>query len=216
MGEEAQVTVRQAPATLQTSGTGLVEVAPDSVTVDIGVTSEGVSLEDVQREGAERMARVRQAITVAGVADRDLRTNRYNVSEQRDYQKNEHLGYQVSNGLTVTFGQIDQAGALLDAVTAAGANAIGALIPIVSERRQPEMRARELAIGEAMARAEVMVTAAGVQLGRIVSIVDGATPSPFQPVLRSMAFSDAAPKTTVEAGTEGIMATVEMVFEISP
>jgi len=74
-------------------------------------------------------------------------------------------------------------------------------------------QAREAAIKDAIDRAETDAKAAGVTLGRVMSIGDGGSSSP-RPMVHVMALDAARASTPIAAGEETISASVSMTFEI--
>ena len=96
------------------------------------------------------MARVRAALTRAGVADRDIQTSNINLNPDYAYENNRPprlTGYNASNQVTVRFRDIANAGEILDALVAEGANSInGPTLTIDKpEAALDEARARAIA-----------------------------------------------------------------------
>ena len=65
-----------------------------------------------------------QALAGRGIAERDIQTTRFNIYPQYQYDresdKNELVGYTVSNEISVTVRNLDQVGALIDDMVSAG------------------------------------------------------------------------------------------------
>jgi uncharacterized protein YggE len=118
--------------------------------------------------------------------------------------------------VTVRIRDISKVGDVLDAALEAGANSINSVFFIVNDPSTAQDEARTLAVKDAMAKAQTLATAAGVQVGRTVSISDFT--GGVQPLFRAGAFDSvqagggAGP---VETGSTEIIATVEMHFEIA-
>jgi uncharacterized protein YggE len=74
--------------------------------------------------------------------------------------------------------------------------------------------ARRRAVADAMARAELLATAAGVPLGPVVSISEGGSGGWPAPAYRMEAVSDSP--VPVAAGQVSTQASVTMVFSIGP
>ncbi|WP_437783657.1 SIMPL domain-containing protein [Sorangium sp. So ce1097] len=78
--------------------------------------------------------------------------------------------YQVSNTVTAVIRNLDQVGAVLDAVVAAGANNVWGISFGLDKTDALEAQAREKAIADARSRAEALARLQGVSLGRVVAI----------------------------------------------
>ena len=80
------------------------------------------------------------------------------------------VGYTVSNSVTVTVRDLAQLGPVLDAVVSSGVNQMNGLSFSIAEPEPLRNEARKMAVAEARTRAELYAQAAGVSLGRILSI----------------------------------------------
>ncbi len=172
------------PRTLVVTGTGKVEVAPDLVTVNLGVQTVGEDIAQVVAENNRRSQRVQQAVLALGVAQEDVRTISFNVSPQEQYDETGNptgvTVYWVDNTVTVTLRQVDRLGELLQAAVDAGANTIQGVSFSVDDPSAAEAEARQLAMQDARARAEMLAQAAGAALGEPVSINTSVfVPSPY-------------------------------------
>ncbi len=102
-------------------------------------------------------------------------------------------------------------GTIIDQVVALGANDIGSLTFDIADPTAVENDARAAAIRDALAKAKLYASTAGVELGPIVKISD-------VPASSGMAsprvFAAAIPAPPVQAGTLDFRATVEMTWTI--
>ena len=121
------------------------------------------------------------------------------------------VGYQASNMVTVRVREVAKLGAVVDAVTGAGANRLYGIGFDVSDPRAPLDAARERAVADARAKAELYARAAGVTLGAVVSIRETVERPPGPVMMRAEAM-DAAPP--VSEGTVTLSTQVEIVYAI--
>ncbi len=205
-----------APATLTVSGSGTVEVVPDLATVSLGVTTNGATAGAAMAANTDAVATVIARLKSAGVEDRDIQTS--NLSLNPNWVTNsmgtasEIQGYIANNMVTVRIRTLDKTGAVLDAAIADGANSLNSLIFGLQDPRPHQDEARKKAVADALATAKLLSEAAGIKLGAIVSISEGAAIDPIPgPMYRTM--SDAAP-VPVEGGAVGVSATVTIEFQI--
>jgi uncharacterized protein YggE len=103
-------------------------------------------------------------------------------------------------------------GEVLDKLVSVGANQMNGITFEVSTAETLRDAARKEAIANARRRAELFAAAAGVKVGKVVSITEGAMiePRPFVKAGR-MAAMDAVP---VERGTQSLEATVTVTWEL--
>ena len=167
------------PATLTVTGEGASDVAPDLATLTIGVTTTADTAANALTANSAALSVMLDRLRAAGIADRDLQTSNLSVNPQwSDYSKSsgsttEISGYTVVNMVTVRIRQLDTLGAVLDAAVADGANTLNGLTFGLSNPRPALDAARQAAVEDARAKAELYAAAAGVGLGRIVQISEG-------------------------------------------
>lgn len=205
------------PATITVTGDGQVQAPPDLATVSLGVTTEGATAAEAMDANSKALAAVLERIKAAGIEDRDVQTSNLSLNpnwQQPDVSQPARIvGYVASNQLTLRVRELAKLGGILDAAIGDGANTLNG-ISFGLDDPEPEMnKARVDAVQEAKARAQLLVTAAGAKLGRIVSMSEsGYTPGPV-PMYR-MAEGMAADAVPVAAGEVGLTASVTITFEI--
>lgn len=201
------------------SGTGRVSAPPDKATIQIGVQITTPTLAAATKQASETMTQVLDAIKAAGVSPDDIQTSTYSVNPIMNYKEGEPptvTGYQVMNIVTVTVRDLANVGKALDAGMGAGANYLGGISFGIADSTALENDARTAAVKDATAIAQTLADAAGVKLGPVISITEGAvsaTPIPFMEG-RVMA-ADAASPGPVETGSMEIVKNVVMRFEIA-
>jgi uncharacterized protein len=210
-------TVPIAGTRLDVSADGAVTRAPDIATVTAGVVTQASNAASAMADNARKMAATVAALKRAGVADKDIRTSSLSLQPQYRYTEGQPpaiTGYQASNQLTVTFRDIQRAGAILDALVAAGVNQIGGPDFALEHPDAALDEARVQAVQKARAKAEVYAKAAGLSIKRIVAIGEagGYSPQPPRPMMMAMARAKEA--TDLQPGEEKIGVTVNVTFEL--
>ncbi|WP_433935317.1 SIMPL domain-containing protein [Sorangium cellulosum] len=122
--------------------------------------------------------------------------------------------YRVSNTVTAVIRNLDQVGAVLDAVTAAGANNVWGVSFDLDKTDPLEAQAREKAIADARARAEALARLQGVALGRVVAISEIIDSGPVhgRMAMASAAYGDAG--TPVAPGEVQFSTQVKVVYAL--
>jgi uncharacterized protein YggE len=207
--------------TVSVSGHGEVNVPPDTASVNIGVDIIAQTLDEAQDQATAQATAVVEALEAAGIASEDIQTEYYSVNILRDYSENADptliTGFEIINQLRVTVRDTDQLGELLDAAVGAGANSIYGVTFYVEDQTAAASEARVEAVANAREKAEELAAAAGMTLGPVVAISEGAPPvlGPIYGAGRGgaeMAMDAAA--VPVEPGSTTVAVDVTMTFEL--
>jgi len=203
---------------LTVSGQGSHGVAPDMAILHMGVTNEARTAAEALRANSQASARLLSELRKAGVEGRDIQTSGLSLSPIWDSRSNSSaarriVGYMVSNQVTVRVRGIEHLGEVLDNVVSAGANQFNGLSFALQDPDSAQDLAREEAVADAMHKAGILASAAGVTLGDIVSMSEQGAGPPVAFAAREMAMSDAVP---IAPGEVNYTASVTMVFEIAP
>jgi uncharacterized protein YggE len=204
--------------TITVSGQGEVRGVPDQAQLSAGVATMEATADAALAENARKMNAVFDALKRLGVPEHAIQTSNFSVSPQYPpYNQNATgvqriVGYQVSNQVDVTLDDTKKLGSALDALVAAGANQVNSVSFSIKDSDALQASAQAAAVADAMTHAQTYAKAAGVTLGGVVSIAEGATEAP-RPMYR-MAAAPASNATPTAAGEQSITANVTVVFEI--
>ncbi len=207
------------PRTISVCGTGRVSVNPDVADLRLGVTITANSVEAARSTNATVMAAVLGALRKIQIGQRDIQTTNLSLSPAYDYSSNRNppllTGYTLTNAVAVTVRNLESVGRAIDGSLAAGATSLDSIVFRTSDTSAAEREAREAAVADARAKAEVLAAAAGVSIAGVAAISEfsSAEPSPvYRGAMAKMAMTDAA--TPVEAGTNEIAISVSVSFLI--
>ena len=201
------------------NGHGVVETVPDMATITMGVVSEAKTAGAAMAKNSDALAAVLKQLAAAGVESRDFQTNnlslspRWNNSSSMSKAPPQIVGFVATNTVSVRVRDLAQLGVVLDAVVQNGANSFHGLSFGLQDMEPAQNAARVAAVKDAMAKAQLYATAAGVELGDVVSISDGTVRS-ARPVMMEadMMRSMAVP---VAQGELSVTADVSVVFGIA-
>lgn len=203
------------PARITVTGQGAVSARPDLATVSLGVTTEGATAAEALGRNSTELGRVLDRLRKAGIAERDLQTSGLslnpNWTQPQDGSAPRIRGYVASNQLTVRVRALETLGGILDAVVADGANTLNGISFGLADPGPAQDEARRLAVASARAKAQLLTQAAGVGLGPVVEISEGAGYQPPMPMFRAAA--SAAPVPVAEGEVE-TTAEVTIVYEL--
>lgn len=205
-----------APRFVHVSGEARIAVRPDIAVVVAGVEATGKDLAQVTAAVNGQIRKVMAALREAGVAEKDVLTTRHDVQVNRSWKDGNPgpiTGYTVVDELRVKVRDVSRLGAVLDRVVAAGANALRGL---AFEKEDPSAERRAAlaqAVAAARAKAEVIAKAAGVTLGDVLSVSEGAPQPPAFPNVR-MAMMKEADGAAISPGEIELSASVDVFFAI--
>ena len=201
------------------SGVGEVQAPPDMATLSVGVVTNADTAKAALAANGPAMDKVIKVVRDAGVEPRDVQTSGINISPiySRQTQPDDPpriSGYAVSNTVSVRLRDMSKLSALLDALVTAGANRMTGPNFSLAEPERLRDEARRKAIADAKRKAELYAAAAGVKLGRVMSIEENE--AVVMPRFREsmMAAAPAQSRAPVEAGELDIRATVRVVFAL--
>lgn len=141
---------------------------PDLAMITIGVETRDAEARTAAEQNDAQMAEVMNALLAKGVAEEDIQTADYSIQAEIDWQdsKQRVIGYVVNNSVVVKLREVDEAGDVLDEVTAAGANNIYGIQFTFDDPSALREEARAEAMAEAQAKAQALAQLAGVGLGK--------------------------------------------------
>ena len=206
---------------ISVTGTGTVTVMPDIAILQLGVEVTSDSVGDARDEAAEAMDRVRESLAEHDVDDDDIRTTSFNIFPQYDFRSEQRrlIGFTVNNQVSITVREIDDAGEILDDAIRAGGDSIrvSSISFSIDDPESAMDEARAAAVVDARNRAETLASAAGVSVGRPLTITESGGFFPPSPIFRteSLAFQDGGGfDTAIAPGEQDINVTVSVIFEL--
>jgi uncharacterized protein YggE len=207
--------VAPAAHTISVTASGTVTIVPDVVDVTLGINASRPTVEAARAQAAKVMNAIVAATKKLGVDDKDIQTVNVNLSPQYASGSQARIvGYTMSEQVRITVRDIDKAGSIVDASTAAGANTVDGLVFDVADPAKARDDARVAAVAAARTRATAMAQAAGVSLGAVFSITDVSVGSPVPYYGAASLLRTAGSATQVLPGTQDLDAQVTVVFEI--
>lgn len=213
------------PGQISVSAEGRISAAPDLAIMQLSVVREAKTAREALTANNNAMADIVDEMKKEGIEPRDLQTAGISIQPRYVYDKASNGrqkppridGYIVSNALTVRVRDLQSIGTLLDRSVTLGVNQGGNIQFMVEDTEALLKEARIKAMKNAIAKAEALTNAAGVKLGRILSISEanrgGARP---QMMARAMKSADMAMESSVpvEAGEARYSTNVSITYEI--
>ncbi|WP_323803546.1 SIMPL domain-containing protein [Sulfitobacter litoralis] len=209
---------QQAPQGITVSGEGVVSLAPDTATIRLGVSERAASAAEAMAQTSEKVRGILNQLDSLKIAGLDRQTSGlylrpvYDNGSRNDTTPVQVSGYEAGNTVSVTVRDLSKLGQLLDAVVAEGANDFNGLQFGLQDNQAALEQARKDAVSDAMARAKQLADAAGVKLGKVVSMSE--TSQGFRPMeMRSAQMKSM--DMPIETGEVDVSAQVSLQFEIA-
>lgn len=205
-----------AEATITVTGEASISATPDMATVSLGVTTEGKTAAEAMAANSKALATVIERLKGAGISDNDLQTS--NLSLNPNW-----VGYEASstptianyiamNMLNVRVRDLASLGSVLDASIADGANTLNGITFEMTTPRPVQDEARRAAVADAAAKGALYAEAAGVKLGKILSISEQQNYGGPMPVFMEAKAASAVP---VASGQIALQSAVTITYVIA-
>lgn len=162
--------------TISVSGTGSVSLPTDIVSFRINVSEVADTTGEAQQATNKKMSQILSILKENGIEEENISTTALNFSTNYSWRDGEQvkIGEEVSQTVYVKLYNCDAFASLADSL---GSQVSGISFYNVSfdstQRKEAENKARELAYKDAVAKAQIYATAAGLTLGSPISIQDG-------------------------------------------
>lgn len=198
---------------MKVDGKGIIQVPPDMAIIVLGALTEDKQLQTAQRQNAEIMTNVINALEAAGIPAKDIQTQSYRAEPQYDYIEGKQVlrGYQVVHMLKISLDDIERAGEVVDLAVGAGANTVSSISFTLKDPTRYYRQALDAAVGDAVGKAldigenlHINVQPIPVQL--IEKEREYAVP--FMPV----AVSTMQTATPIQSGQLEVRAEIEAIF----
>lgn len=198
---------------LSVQGNGVVYMDADQATITIGVRETAEDVMAAQTAVNTKMAAIIDVLTEKGIEAKNLYTNMINIYPNYDYSESDNkiIGYTAYNSISALTTDIDQVGAYIDSAFAAGANTLDNVQFSASDTQLANDQALELAIKNAIDKANVLAKAAGMEVKFIKAIQEETNYNSMNTAYRADKFeSSAAGSTQVLASQLQISASVSI------
>ncbi len=210
--------------TISVNGEGLVRVVPDMARVIFGVVTVSDDPETARRENAEASRNAMNAVRDLGIEERYIRLDMLRLQPNRvfdeDSRRYVERGYEAIRQVVVEIHDLDKLPTLIAEIVQEGANRLESVGYELRDRDTVRNEAIRDAVVKARAKAQLIATTLGEDLGEIRQISEQSYDFPM-PVLRmesmqAIGKDAAAPEPEAYAAGElEVRVTVHAVFDIA-
>ncbi|MBI4130689.1 SIMPL domain-containing protein [Candidatus Roizmanbacteria bacterium] len=203
--------------TITVIGQAKSEERSQIATFTAGVAALSDKKETATAEVNQKVAALIDAVKAFGITPGDIKTQSINVYQMEEQyyeggrQKNRPGQWRVSNDITITLRDVDQASQLTDVLTQSGATTIYGPNFTLDDTTDAERELLQQAIADAREKATRIATNMNGSLGQIVSVSETDQGGPILFAERGLGGGGSAP---VEPGTGTVTTTLTVVFEV--
>ena len=199
-------------------GDSIVQAQPDTAIVTVSVVTQARQAIEAQQENATKTDAVIRALKNVVGTGTEIKTSGYSLQPQRVYKEGQPpaiSGFEARNSVTVTTGELNKLGTIIDAAAQAGSNDVSGIAFTLRQDRPARDRALSEATREAMSKAQVIAQALGGRVVRVVEVQEEGFQRPI-PIaqVESFAVKTAAASTPVEIGSLDITSRVQLIAEV--
>jgi uncharacterized protein YggE len=164
------------PDMYEVQGTAEIKYAPDTARIDVGVVAWADVSNDAAQQVAAKMTSVINALKTAGVSDADLSSQGISSDPTpRDYSPQPGgkgvPAYTATQSVAVVVHDLDRTGALLTAISGAGANSWH-VDYYTADQSHVEAAAQQAAFQDALRRGDAYAVNGGFKRGRVLKLVE--------------------------------------------
>lgn len=208
-------------SSIRVTGEAKVTAKPDRVQIDVGVSTHAPTSQEAAAQNARQLQTVLAALRKAAGAGAELKTVSYTLNPNYHYPKGGGEpaleGYNASNMVQVTLDDLAKIGPVIDAAGTAGANQVHSIQFTLHDQDAVRAQALREAALRARADADVLATALGLKVLRVLTVEENSPRvMPIPMYRREMAAASATAATPVEAGTLDVTAAVTLSVEVGP
>ena len=213
------VLAEDAHRTISVSGQGKAMAPPDMATIQTGVVTQSSTASTALAANNLAMERILNVLKEHRIDSKDVQTSRFHVRpeyrrDRRGAAEPEVIGYRVTSQLSVRVRNLPDLGKVLDALVQAGSNQMSGISFGIDDAAGVLDQARNRAMADARRRARLYALAAGVRVGKVLTIREQsfAVPRP-QTFARGM-MAEAASTVPIATGEQEIQATIHVVYAL--
>lgn len=204
--------------TIMVDGEGKVTAKPDVAMIELGVITEGRTVEQIQASNTQKMNAIIAAIKELGIASDDVQTKQYSLNPKYNWNEGKQTldGYTISQNVAVKVRDMGKVGEVIGRAGELGANQVGGMQFVIDDPKALEAQARDLAIDEAREKAQVLAEKLGLTVVRAISFNESTVPvsGPRPYLAMEKADMAMAPAPTIEPGSQDVVSYVSVTFEV--
>jgi hypothetical protein len=218
--------------TITVSGEGEVLAVPDTATFSVTIQETAEDVESAQEVATQKANDIIAYLREAGVEEKNIQTADYSIYPEYEWVRatcvdgycpegrQNLVGYQVSQSISVKVSDTEMAGDLLSGVGSRGASSVSGLSFTIDDEDALQAAARDKAILDARAKAEELADSLDVRIVRVVGFSESGSYPPVPYAARGSIAMDAQESSIklaapeLPTGQNKIISNVSVTWEI--
>ncbi|MFB6096919.1 MAG: SIMPL domain-containing protein [Haloferacaceae archaeon] len=206
--------------TITVDATGQVQAEPDQAVLRIAVETTADDASTARQRLAENASRMRSALSELGLADDQITTVYYDISQRyerppREGEKPERT-YHAVHAYEITLSDVDRVGEVIDTAVDNGATSVDSVRFTLSRETRLELRKQALtdAMGNARGEADVIASAADLSVTDVARVTTTqVNVGPYREVAYAAAGGSGG--TSIDSGPVTVTAQVVVTYNAS-
>jgi len=192
---------------------GTVKVSPDAVRLNASVTVVAASSKLALSQVGTASNAVRAALAASQISTKDIASQSITVYPEYNYTNDKGsvlVGYRGTQSFTIVIRNAANAGAVVDAVVAAGGDnlQVNAVTPFILDSSKAAESARSVAVKNAKTKALSYAKLLGVKLGKVNYLTENGSPSISAPIYASGVAKSDVGATVVDLGEQDVTVSI--------
>lgn len=200
---------------ISVTGTGVVQIEPDTAYVKLGVEVIRKTAQEAQTENAGMMNNVIAVITKLGIPKEKVQTSGLYIWPEMKYEQNQPpktVGYRCSNQVNITVEDLAKISKVIDAGINAGANSVQGIQFARKNDADFKKLALDKAVKDADSKAGAIALAANLKIKGIKNIIESGAVVPMADyAVRAMG---GAGETPVNPGLMEVRGSVTITYKV--
>jgi len=208
-----------ADKTITVQGEGKSSLVPNIYSFSISANETWATTKIVSENLAKKLDQAQKILAGNNIDKKDIQSSNIDIQSNRIYERegSREDGYRGNHTLTIKIRTIEQAGKIIDDLTAIdGLLVNGGNYTNDNESSTLEI-ARKNAFENAKQKAEDLAKLSDMQLGKPISISENIINNNIYPMYKAMAMdavAESAPSTTINPGEQEMQVQLHVVFEM--
>ena len=204
---------------ISVTGQGKATAPPDMAAIQTAVVTYRGKAAEALSDNNVVMEKILGVLKTYKIASKDVQTSSFNVSpefkrDERGRRQPEIVGYRVTNQVRVKVRNLPDLGKVLDALVRAGSNQVSGVRFGIDDPTGVLNQARNRAIADARSRAKIYVQAAGLRLGKVLTISEQPIKLPGPTHFGLTLAKESVSSVPVATGEQDFHARIHMVFAL--
>lgn len=198
------------------TGVGSVGAVPDAAVLNVAVTGRDATVARALSLMTEAHASALAALAGLGIGEDRVGTAGMGLHQVHDHRREAPGDFVADHALRVRIAEVERAGPVIASLADACGDRfrLDHVELVVDDPEPARRRARQLAVADALVKAEELAVAAGGRVGRILELVEPAGAGPGPRAAKADMMLAAAP--AVHPGTTDVVVAVALTVELLP